>query len=80
MGTVDKIYDNFEMLYDSYTDMAETRETRNRLFRHMEEQGLDMVELESYITPVISEYEKQGFLYGFRYAVSLFLDGMLQHK
>ncbi len=79
MGAVDKIFDNFELLYDNYTDFPETREARNGLFKHMEEKGIDMGKMEPYITALISEYERQGFLYGFRYASALFLDGTLQY-
>ncbi len=79
MGAVDKIFDNFELLYDNYTDLPETREARNGLFKHIEEKGIDMEKMEPYITALISEYERQGFLYGFRYASALLLDGTLQY-
>ncbi len=79
MGAVDKIFNNFELLYDNYTDFPETREARNGLFKHMEEKGIDMGTMEPYITALISEYERQGFLYGFRYASALLLDGTLQY-
>ena len=77
MGVVDKIYDNFEVLNDNYTDMHEIREARNNVFKYMEEKGIDMSEIDHYISPLMSEYERQGFLYGFRYAVALFLDATL---
>lgn len=79
MGAVDKIFDNFEMLYDNYTDMPETREARNNIFRQIEEKEIDMAQMEPYISALIAEYERQGFLYGFRYASALFLDGTLQY-
>ncbi len=79
MGTVDKVFDNFEMLYDNYMDMPEAQEARNNAFKYIEENGIDMTQMEHYITAIISEYERQGFLYGFRYAVSLFLDGTLRY-
>lgn len=79
MGAVDKIFDNFEMLYENYTDMPETRKARNDLFRHMEAEGMDLKKTEHYISGLISEYERQGFVYGFRYAASLFLDGTVQY-
>lgn len=77
MGVVDKIFDNFEILYDGYTDMPKPRAVRAELFGYLEEKGVDMPEAENYVTSLASEYEKQGFLYGFRYACALFFDGTL---
>lgn len=80
MGAVDKLFDNFEKLYEGYTDLPQTREVRDDTFKYLKEKGIDENGIENYISPLISEYERQGFLYGFRYAVSLFLDGMLQDE
>ena len=77
MGAVDKIFDNFEMLYDGYTDMPKARAVRKEMCSYFEKEGVNMVEAEHYVTSLVSEYEKQGFLYGFRYACALFLDGTL---
>ncbi len=77
---IDKIFDNFEMLYENYMDMPETRKERNNIFKHMEEKGIDIIEIEQDISALNSEYERQGFLYGFRYAISLFLDGTLRYE
>ena len=80
MGIVEKIFENFEMLFDNYTDIPETRDARNNVFKYMEERGIDIEEMEPYITALISEYERQGFLYGFWYATTLFLDGTLRYE
>ena len=80
MGTIDKISDNFEVLYEDYADMTKTREKRNETFSCLERKGIDMDEVGNYILSLISEYERQGFLYGFRYAVMIFLDGALRHE
>lgn len=80
MGAVDKLFDNFEKLYEGYTDLLQTREVRDDTFKYLKENGIDENGIEKYISPLISEYERQGFLYGFRYAVSLFLDGTLQDE
>ena len=77
---IDKIFDNFEMLYENYMDMPETQKERNNIFKHMEEKGIDIIEIEQDISTLNSEYERQGFLYGFRYAISLFLDGTLRYE
>ncbi len=77
---IDKIFDNFEMLYENYMDMPETQKERNNIFKHMEEKGIDIIEIEQDISILNSEYERQGFLYGFRYAISLFLDGTLRYE
>lgn len=78
MGAVDKIFDNFEMLYDNYTDRPGTKDAKNAIFRYMEEKAIDIEQMEPYVSALIAEYERQGFLYGFRYADALFLDGTLQ--
>ena len=80
MGTIDKIFDNFEALYEDYTDMPKTCEKRNETFSYLEEKGIDMDDVGNYILSLISEYERQGFLYGFRYAVMIFLDGALRYE
>ena len=80
MGVLDKIFDNFEMLYENYTDIPETQEARKEMFCYLAEKGIDVMEAECYLTSVMSEYERQGFLYGFRYAVSLILDGTVPCK
>lgn len=77
---IDKIFDNFEILYENYMDMPETQKERNNIFKHMEEKGIDIIEIEQDISILNSEYERQGFLYGFRYAISLFLDGTLRYE
>ena len=77
---IDKIFDNFEILYENYMDMPETQKERNNIFKHMEEKGIDIIEIEQDISTLNSEYERQGFLYGFRYAISLFLDGTLRDE
>ena len=80
MGVLNKIYEKLEILYGNYMDMPETKEARKSLFCYLGEKGVDVMEAEHYFTPLISEYERQGFLYGFRYAVSLFLDGTLRDE
>ncbi len=77
---IDKIFDNFEILYENYMDMPETQKERNNIFKHMEEKGIDIIEIEQDISTLNSEYERQGFLYGFRYAISLFLDSTLRYE
>ena len=77
---IDKIFDNFEILYENYMDMPETQKERNNIFKHMEEKGIDIIEIEQDISTLNSEYERQCFLYGFRYAISLFLDGTLRYE
>ena len=43
---IDKIFDNFEILYENYMDMPETQKERNNIFKHMEEKGIDIIEIE----------------------------------
>ena len=77
MDAVDKIFDNFKALYDAYEDLPETLEAVNNMFQYLKGKGIGMEEMEPYAVAVISECERQGFLYGFRYAASLFLDSTL---
>jgi hypothetical protein len=77
---IDKIFANFEMLYENYMDMPETKKERNNIIKHMKEKGIDIIEIEQEISALNSAYERQSFLYGFRYAASLFLDGTLRYE
>lgn len=47
---IDKIFDNFEILYENYMDMPETQKERNNIFKHMEEKGIDIIEIEQDIS------------------------------
>lgn len=41
MGAVDKLFDNFEKLYEGYTDLLQTREVRDDTFKYLKENGID---------------------------------------
>ncbi len=75
MGAVEKVFDNFEILCSGYADLPEAREARDSMYGYLDAHGIDMVDAGHHISTVVSEYEKQGFLYGFRYAAALLLDG-----
>lgn len=72
---IDKIFDNFEMLYENYMDMPETQKERNNIFKHMEEKGIDIIEIEQDISTLNSEYERQGFLYVWISLCDIFISG-----
>lgn len=75
MGAIEKVFDNFETLCSGYTDLPGAREARAGMYSYLEAHGIDMIGAEHHISAVVSEYERQGFLYGFRYAAALLLDG-----
>lgn len=73
MNNLEKIYYNLDKLYDGWKDSGETQEAYSALLRAL---GKDsFMELEDYIGTYASAVEKQGFVAGFRYAVSLLMDG-----
>lgn len=74
---LDKIYSNIDKLIDNYADLPETEEAEKRFWEYAEKnilQGNRIVkerELESALYDVAYFNEKQGFIYGFNYALGL---------
>lgn len=74
---IEKLYYNLEKLHDDYKDLDDTKESSNKLTAHLKEQAgrfftsKSILELDNYIRDLCSANEKQGFIYGFEYAVRL---------
>jgi hypothetical protein len=73
MSEIEKIYYNMDKLSDDFTELPETEKASEQLYNLL---GKDFVlKHEDVITDLTSANEKQGFIYGFRYAVGLLMDG-----
>lgn len=78
---IEKLYYQFEHLEDNYVDFDETIERRTELENYLEEQKGKSItdelirDIEPFYASLCAEYEKQGFIYGFEYAVKLFVTG-----
>lgn len=74
---LNKIYGNIDKLIDNYTDLPETQEADEKFWEYARQnilQGNKSVkerELESALYDVAYFNEKQGFIYGFNYALEL---------
>lgn len=73
MTTIEKLYYNMHVLSDNWIASPEAMEKSDRL-----EEALGhklYMKYENEINDCESAYEKQGFISGFQYAVSLFTSG-----
>jgi len=74
---LNKVYGNIDKLIDHYADLPETKEAEKRFWAYARKnvlQGSRSVkerELESVLYDVAYFNEKQGFIYGFNYALEL---------
>lgn len=68
---VGRIFDNLEMLMGSQEDMPQARKAAAEMKKRL---GSAYMECEPEITGALAEFERQGFIRGFRMAVSLFTD------
>lgn len=72
MSTIEKLYYNMEKLTDDFVDSPETRVALKKL----EDIVGDLTdEIEDCICDYAVVNEKQGFICGFKYAMSLMSDG-----
>ena len=80
---VEKIYDNLSVLVD-YVEFPELKAARKKLKAYLmenilssddEEAHRQWLELDGEIADYGIEYERQGFLYGFDYAIELLIRG-----
>lgn len=75
--TLDKIYGNIDKLIDDYADLPETKEAEERFWEYarkniLQDSGnVEERELESALYDVAYFNEKQGFKYGFNYALEM---------
>lgn len=73
MNNLEKLYYNLHLLDEYYKDLPEVKEARNKLEKAMGDELYAKYEYE--ICNCIAENEKQGFIFGFQYAVSLLTNG-----
>lgn len=75
--TIGRIFENLDKLIDGYADLPETVAAENRFWEHMranytKDAGCkEEVKLENVLYDLASCKEKQGFLYGFNFAMDL---------
>ena len=77
MSEVEKIYYNMDKLTDNFVDLPESEEARKKFdadFEKMIPEDKRMA-FSDLMTNATSAYEKQGFIYGFNYAVALLTSG-----
>ncbi len=73
---IDKIFSNFHKLVDNYHDLQETKDAEENFWEYAEQNilrntELNIREFENAFYNVTHKYQRQGFIYGFRYAVDL---------
>lgn len=70
-----KIYSNLHLLLDDFTDFPETEEAENNFWKFVKKNVLSNrepdIEFENVLLDVAHYNQKQGFIYGFKYAISL---------
>lgn len=73
MSSIEKLYYNMDRLVDNWTDMPETREKNKRMEEAI---GKELsAKYGDVICDCMAASEKQGFIHGFQYAVSLLTGG-----
>lgn len=77
MTNIEKLYYNLHTLDEYYADMPETKEARDAMEAALESAMSrdSYLECEDAICACMSANEKQGFIFGFQYAVSLLMSG-----
>ena len=73
---IDKIYNNIEKLTDGYADLPETQQAHSDAMAYLKEHKLPP-KIESAVSDLLNDIsyygERQGFLYGFQYAIRLLI-------
>lgn len=70
MSKLDAIYNSF--VNDGYKVLPETEQAEKELCEYLENNGLKYADFEDYMANAIFSNMRQGFKYGFRYAIELF--------
>ncbi len=74
---IDRIFDNIDKLIDEYTDSPETIAAENRFWEYVNANYIkgaeckEEIKMENVLYDLAACKEKQGFLYGFHFAMSL---------
>ena len=73
---IEKIYNNIEKLTDGYADLPETQQAYDNAMSYLKEHKLPP-KIEPEVSDLLNDInyygERQGFLYGFQYAVRLLI-------
>lgn len=76
-NTINRIFANLDKLIDGYTDLPDTIEAEDRFWEYVNANCMKdadsngKVKLENVLYGMASCKEKQGFLYGFNFAMDL---------
>ena len=73
MSNLEKLYYNMHILNDGYVDTEEIKAARNAVENALGEKAY--IKYEDKISDLTVSAEKQGFIFGFQYAVSLLTSG-----
>jgi hypothetical protein len=76
MSELEKIYYTYMDDIGLGKDSDEIIRAGKILYEQLDKKGLSSCEFEDYIGDLTSEHEKQGFLNGFKYAMSIALECM----
>lgn len=71
MTNLEKLYYNMHLLVDDYRDSDEVKEARDNIENAFGREAY--IECGDLISDYAAAYEKQGFIGGFQYAVSLLM-------
>ena len=84
---IEKIYYNFENLCDDHKDLPETKEASKALWEYLYIHNLidnagssHKLPLDELINKISTANEKQGFIYGFSYAVKLMKGEVVRYE
>lgn len=75
--TIGRIFENLDKLIDGYTDLPETIAAENRFWEYMNTNYMkdaeckEEIKMENALYDLVSCKERQGFLYGFNFAMDL---------
>lgn len=79
-GAIDRIFSSREELIGGFKNFPETDAAllafRDYLTRDCLDSHAQLIKAEDYLLDVTAAYERQGFSYGFRYAVRLLMDAL----
>ena len=84
---IEKIYYNFEKLCDDYVELPETEKAKKEFWEYLYIHNLignagssHKLPLDELINEISAANEKQGFIYGFSYAVKLMKEGVVRNE
>lgn len=73
MSKIDEIYNLF--VNEGYSELPAKEESEKSLSEYLEQHGMTEFDYEEYVNSLSSESMRQGFIYGFQYAIDLLTSG-----